>query len=135
MMHVEPKNFHKPYCLRIQKIKRGTTLLQWNEANRRDISRRRTMRPTTTEAPRAWRPGRHTADRAVMRSMDNVPYRRRDSFDADKLAAELAKLRAEDEDAAARAARGRAMEAEREEARRREVEVLQVRAREGRTTR
>lgn len=135
MMHVEPKNFHKPYCLRIQKIKRGTTLLQWNEANRRDISRRRTMRPTTTEAPRAWRPGRHTADRAVMRSMDNVPYRRRDSFDADKLAAELAKMRAEDEDAAARAARGRAMEAEREEARRREVEVLQVRAREGRTTR
>lgn len=109
--------------------------MQWNEANRRDISRRRTMRPTTTEAPRAWRPGRHTADRAVMRSMDNVPYRRRDSFDADKLAAELAKLRAEDEDAAARAARGRAMEAEREEARRREVEVLQVRAREGRTTR
>lgn len=135
MMHVEPKNFHKPYCLHIQKIKRGTTLLQWNEANRRDISRRRTMRPTTTEAPRAWRPGRHTADRAVMRSMDNVPYRRRDSFDADKLAAELAKMRAEDEDAAARAARGRAMEAEREEARRREVEVLQVRAREGRTTR
>jgi hypothetical protein len=101
-------------------------------------ARRRTMRPTTTttttEAPRAWRPGRHTADRAVMRSMDNVPYRRRDSFDADKLAAELAKMRAEDEDAAARAARGRAMEAEREEARRREVEVLQVRVRGVATT-
>lgn len=94
-------------------------------------ARRRTMRPTTTEAPRAWRPGRHTADRAVMRSMDNVPYRRRDSFDADKLAAELAKMRAEDEEVAARAARGKAMEAEREEARRRQVEVLQVRARWG----
>lgn len=66
--------------------------------------------------------------------MDNVPYRRRDSFDADKLAAELAKMRAEDEDAAARAARGRAMEAEREEARRREVEVLQVRVRGVATT-
>jgi len=63
--------------------------------------------------------------------MDNVPYRRRDSFDADKLAAELAKMRAEDEEVAARAARGRAMEAEREEARRRQVEVLQVRARWG----
>jgi len=90
---------------------------------------RRTMRATTTEKRAAWRPGRHTADRAVMRSMDNVPYRRRDSFDADKLAAELAKMRAEDEEIAARDARGRAMEAEREEARRRQVEILQVRAR------
>ena len=39
--------------------------------------------------------GEHTRKRAVFRELGNGPYRRRESFDADSLARELATMRAE----------------------------------------
>lgn len=54
---------------------------------------------TTTTTMPSWRPGEHTRRRAVFRELGNGPYRRRDSFDAEKLARELAAMRATEEEA------------------------------------
>ena len=42
---------------------------------------------------RPWRPAEHTRRRAIFHDLGNAPYRRRESFDAEKLADELANLR------------------------------------------
>ena len=52
---------------------------------------------STTTTP-SWRPGEHTRRRAVFRELGNGPYRRRESFDAEKLARELAAMRATEEE-------------------------------------
>jgi len=57
---------------------------------------RRLARDAVDDAPtmKSWRPGEHTRRRAVFRELGNGPYRRRDSFDAERLARELAAMRA-----------------------------------------
>ena len=53
-------------------------------------------RHTSTRAgmpARPWRPAEHTRQRAIFHDLGNAPYRRRESFDAEKLADELANLR------------------------------------------
>ena len=64
------------------------------------MASRVTPRPTPTRASRAMtrerRPGgEHTRKRAVFRELGNGPYRRRESFDADAMARDMARMRAE----------------------------------------
>ena len=64
------------------------------------MATRVTPRPTPPRASRAMtrerRPGgEHTRKRAVFRELGNGPYRRRESFDADAMARDMARMRAE----------------------------------------
>jgi hypothetical protein len=84
---------------------------------------------STTTMP-SWRPGEHTRRRAVFRELGNGPYRRRDSFDAEKLARELAAMRATEEETEARekvTTRQDALAREREGAAARELVRSEVR--------
>ena len=79
---------------------------------------------------REWRPAEHTRKRAIFHELGNAPYHRRESFDAEKLAAELAMLRHEEDESNRRLREGRARAdaAERDAAQARKVEALGVRA-------
>ena len=70
--------------------KRGTTTIRFPE--RHSSTPMRASRAMTRER----RPGgEHTRKRAVFRELGNGPYRRRESFDADASAREMATMRAE----------------------------------------
>ena len=76
------------------------SLARWGNDDSIRRPRRVTPRPTPTGASRAMtrerRPGgEHTRKRAVFRELGNGPYRRRESFDADAMAREMARMRAE----------------------------------------
>ena len=92
------------------------------------ITRARDAMPAP-RATREWRPAEHTRQRAIFHDLGNAPYHRRESFDAEKLAAELAMLRHEEDETNRRMQEGRAraVEAERDAAQARKVEALEVR--------